>query len=314
VKRLKPQFTDPFSLQAAKRLFDTEVQILYKLGTHNQIPQLFAHFEENQEFYLVQDYIDGHDLSQEIQAGKRLAETQVIQLLQDILEVLSFVHQQRVIHRDIKPSNLMRRADDGKIVMIDFGAVKQVSTQLSHRQPKLTIPIGTQGYMPSEQANGHPQLCSDIYALGIVAIEALTGTEPHLLPRHPNTQEIIWKNRIAVSPELAAVLDQMVRYQASDRYQTATEALQTLISQVISPTAPTLASPTLPVAPPSPNAAVTPTPNPQKAIQPNSNNLKLRIFVGVVITAVVALISFTLLPKPQSQTTPTASPPKNFQW
>jgi len=117
VKQLKPVCTDPDELKIARRLFDTEVNILYKLGSHDQIPQLFAHFEEKQEFYLVQEYIEGHDLTHEIKAGKSLSETQVIQLLQDMLEVLEFVHKQGVIHRDIKPSNLMRRDSDNKIVL-----------------------------------------------------------------------------------------------------------------------------------------------------------------------------------------------------
>ncbi|MBD2018254.1 serine/threonine protein kinase [Microcoleus sp. FACHB-53] len=312
LKKLKPQSTDPFSLQLARSLFDTEVKVLYKLGTHNQIPQLFAHFEENQEFYLVQEYINGHDLSHAIQSGQRLPETQVIQLLQDILDILSYVHQQRVIHRDIKPANLMRRASDGKIVMIDFGAVKQVSTQLKHSQGQSvsTIAIGTPGYMPSEQSKGCPKFCSDIYAVGMVAIQALTGVEPLQLPIDPNTLEIIWKNRASVSPNLADVLDKMVRYDFSQRYQSATDTLQALRTQVLSPTVPTNFSPTLPVAPPSPKAVVTPPQNPQKAQQPNSNKLNLLIIIGlgVLISAVVFALGFSLLTKPNPQTTPSPSP------
>src|SRR6476469_8154976 len=96
VKQLKPQATDPFTLQTARRLFDTEAKILYQLGTHDQIPRLFAYFEENKEFYLVQEFIEGHDLSQELTPaiiGGQLSEGEVICLLQDVLEILEFVHQ-----------------------------------------------------------------------------------------------------------------------------------------------------------------------------------------------------------------------------
>jgi serine/threonine protein kinase len=232
VKVLKPQFTDPTSLQIAQRLFDTEAKILYQLGTNDRIPQLFAHFEENGQFYLVQEFIDGKVLSEEILPNQPLKESQVIQLIQDILEVLEFVHQQGVIHRDIKPSNLIRRQSDNKIFLIDFGAVKQVvlSTHNTQAQLNKTISIGTPGYIPPEQASGQPKFCSDIYAVGVLAIQALTGISPHLLPQDPNTLEIIWRNGVSVSSGFAAILDKMTRYQFSQRYQNATEALAAIHS------------------------------------------------------------------------------------
>lgn len=226
VKRLQPQSSDPFVLPTASRLFDTEAETLYNLGKHDRIPELFAHFQENQEFYVVQEYIEGHDLTKEIIPGKQLSETQVTELLRGILEVLEFVHRHKIVHRDIKPANLIRRAKDGKIVLIDFGAVKQISTQI-HAQGQFnrTVTIGTEGYMPSEQSKGHPQLCSDIYAVGMVCIEALTGVLPNQLPTDSNTLEVIWRDRVSVSPKLAAILDKMVRYHFKDRYPSASEAL-----------------------------------------------------------------------------------------
>ncbi|MBD2507411.1 hypothetical protein H6G91_09035 [Nostoc muscorum FACHB-395] len=82
-----------------------------------------------------------------------------------------------MIHRNIKPANIRRRASDNKIVLIDFGAVKQISTQMpnSQGQTTFTVAIGTHGYMPSEQANRTLQLSSDIYAVGIIGIQALTN-------------------------------------------------------------------------------------------------------------------------------------------
>ena len=123
VKQLKPYYNDPQTLQIARRLFKTETETLHLLGTHPLIPELLDSFEENQEFYLVQELIEGKDLSKELIPGKRFSEPEVIAILQNIIEILVFVQQHKVIHRDIKPPNLMRRNSDKKIFLIDFGAV-----------------------------------------------------------------------------------------------------------------------------------------------------------------------------------------------
>lgn len=236
VKLFKPLANDDYTLREAKRLFDLEAATLEILGEHDQIPHLLAHFEENQKFYLVQEYIEGHDLSEEIPPRtNRLSEAEVIKLLKEILEVLTFVHHRHVIHRDIKPANIRRRKSDHKIVLIDFGAVKQISTQLanSQGQTSITVAIGTPGYMPSEQANQVPQFSSDIYAVGIIAIQTLTGINPadfsgFGLPRNPNTGEIDWQENAQISPKLATILDKMVRYDFRQRYPSAQSALQDL--------------------------------------------------------------------------------------
>ncbi|MEH2409088.1 serine/threonine protein kinase [Nostoc sp.] len=227
VKHLKPG-TDPRVFDTAKRLFNSEAETLEKLGNHDQIPRLLAYFDENQEFYLVQEYIEGHTLAEELIPGKRWSESQVIQLLQEVLEILEFVHRQGVIHRDIKPDNIIRRASDKKLVLVDFGAVKQLRTQLVTvgGQPSATVVIGTPGYMPTEQGQGKPRPNSDIYSLGIIAIQALTGLQATELQEDPETGEIIWRHSTTVNHRLAAVLSKMVHYHFKDRYQNATEALQ----------------------------------------------------------------------------------------
>lgn len=230
VKHLKPKDLTPALLPIARRLFETEAEVLYKLGKlHERIPTLSAHFEENGEFYFVQDFIDGHDLTKELIPGKKLSESYVISLLKNILEILAVVHQQNVVHRDIKPANLMRR-QDGKIVLIDFGAVKEIGTLIvnAQGQTSLTVAIGTPGYMPSEQSNGRPKLSSDIYAVGMIGIQALTGKTPDSLPEDPTTGEVVWRDRVQVSQNLANILDKMVRDHFSQRYQNAGEALQAL--------------------------------------------------------------------------------------
>lgn len=286
VKQLKPQATDPLTLEAARRLFETEAKVLHQLGTHDQIPQLFAYFEENQEFYLAQELIEGDDLSEELTPGKQLSEARVISLLRDILEILEFVHQHNVIHRDINPRNLIRRKRDGKLVLIDFGAVKQVSTQVvPGKSSSFTVAIGTPGYRPSEQANGNPKLSSDIYAVGIVGIQALTGITPDHLPTDPDTGEFSWRDRTSVSPEFAHVLDKMVRYDFRERYPSATSALQAL-NDLGTTTSATVA---IPLA----SSSLPPLLTKSKFPIPTLHNVLIAISViGVGVAATVLMVNF----------------------
>ena len=227
VKQLVPAHKDEDFLQLAQRLFDTEAETLEKLGRHDQIPQLLAYFQEDKEFYLVQDFIEGHSLRDEL-LGKRLPESQVVALLKDILGILDFIHSYGVIHRDIKPSNIIRRKWDGRLVLIDFGAVKQLHTQIADAVEGYTIGIGTSGFAPPEQVMGQPAFSSDIYALGIVGIQAVTGRSPTQLQKDTKMGEVIWRDYAQVSDELAAILDKMVRSHPRERYQSAVEVLQAL--------------------------------------------------------------------------------------
>jgi serine/threonine protein kinase len=230
VKQLKPRDSDSTTLATAKRLFEREAEMLYRLGEHDQIPRLLAHFEQDEKFYLVQEYIDGQPFNKELAHRRQLSEASVIRLLYDILQVLAFVHQQNVIHRDIKPANLIRRNKDGKIVLIDFGAVKEVRNQSRYtpKQTSLTIPIGSPGYMPSEQQSSNPHFSSDIYAVGMVCLQSLTGLSPRKLPRDAQTGEytcvLLNNERYGVpvsdrtpiiSPSFAVILDKMVRVSAT---------------------------------------------------------------------------------------------------
>jgi serine/threonine-protein kinase len=238
VKHLKPASSDSKLFDTAKRLFQSEAETLEKLGSHDQIPRLLAYFVEHQEFYLVQEFIEGHTLSEELVPDKKWDEGQAILLLYEILSILEFVHQQGVIHRDIKPDNIIRRRSDRKLVLVDFGAVKQLRSGAGYPvrgtiiggQASATVAIGTPGYMPTEQGQGKPRQNSDIYALGIIAIQALTGISPIDLQEDMHTGEILWQHLTSVSPEFAAVLNKMTRYHFKERYQSATQALQVLQS------------------------------------------------------------------------------------
>ena len=229
VKQLRPASNDPSFLGTARRLFNNEAVSLEKLGRmNNQIPQLLAYFEHDEEFYLVQDFVDGHPLSAEMELGERWSEPEVCQLLYDILTILECVHREGLIHRDIKPDNIIRRKDR-KLCLIDFGAVKQIRIHRSEQSKvnSRTIGIGTLGYMPTEQAAGKPRPSSDLYALGIVAIQALTGMLPTQMKGARNG-DLIWRDQAEVSESLGNFLDVMVSYRFEERFATATEALHEL--------------------------------------------------------------------------------------
>lgn len=254
VKHLQPASNNPEFVREARRLFNSEAESLEKLGIHDQIPQLLAYFEEEQQFYLVQEYIEGRSLQDEInqrQGSQKMSEVEVTTMLRDVLGILDFVHSEGVIHRDLKPENIIRRAKDGRLVLIDFGAVKAMAeinnTDAANSDSGFTVGIGTPGYMPSEQSMGKPNYTSDLYGLGMIAIYALTGLEPTEIPTDPLTGELIWRDRakvtnlqgslceqIKISNGLAMVLTRMVRYQSAQRYQSAKEVLQALSAFVIS--------------------------------------------------------------------------------
>ncbi|MDX2216939.1 MAG: WG repeat-containing protein [Oculatellaceae cyanobacterium bins.114] len=235
VKKIQPLSKTPSVLQKARELFQAEAEALQQLGSYDQIPKLFDHLEQGNEFFLVQELVDGHDLRQAFTLGDRWDERTLIPLLREVLEILVIVHQHGIIHRDIKPQNLIRRWLDKKLVLIDFSGIKAIRSLTVNSQGEsiVTQPIGTSGYMPKEQADGHSQPCSDIYAVGMMAIQAMTGYMPNQLPRHPETQEVQWHDLAQVNPDLVAILDKMVCFDYQERYQSATEVLDALPAPAI---------------------------------------------------------------------------------
>ena len=233
VKHLRPQITDEQTLNLANRLFQQEAEILYRLGGHPQIPSLIAHYKENGEFFLVQEFVEGQTIEREFTAGRKYNQKEIVQFLGQTLEILAFVHSNKVIHRDVKPANLIRRSSDGNIFLIDFGAVKQVNSAIAQTPQGATfstITIGSHGYMPMEQMAGKPNFSSDLYALGLVVIQALTGIKPLELPKNATTNEIIWAHKAQLSPELERFISRLVRMDFRQRFISATEALASLNS------------------------------------------------------------------------------------
>lgn len=229
VKQLQPRFNSASIWASAKDRLATEAMVLQWLGKQEQIPEFIVHFEENQQFYLVLEFIEGEEFEQEIQR-QVINESQAIEFLFDILGILKSVHQQGVIHRDIKPSNLIRRSQDGKIILIDFGAVKEIGTlgfDPSKSGLKSQI-IGTPGYMPKEQNQGKPVYSSDIYALGKTVIFGMTGKSPNELEIGESDGKIAWNKKMAVSEAFLKIINRMIAEELSQRYQSAREVLRDL--------------------------------------------------------------------------------------
>jgi serine/threonine protein kinase len=228
LKHLKPATDDPAVLDIARKLFQKEAETLQQLGSFDKIPRLLAYFEEQKEFYLVQELVRGHTLSRELTSGQRWPEAAVRKMLAEVLSILEFVHSQGVIHRDIKPDNIMRRDADGCLVLIDFGAIKQVRNQATMGTAPQTVAIGTPGYMSPEQARGNPRPSSDLYALGVIGIQALSGKYPSELIEDDATGELQWQHFVQASPLMVAHLSEMTRYHFRDRFTNASAALQAL--------------------------------------------------------------------------------------
>lgn len=225
--------------EKAAELFHLEAVKLEELGKHPQIPELLAHFEQDNRQYLIQEYIDGPNLAQELDEQGAFNETQIRQLLQELLPVLQFVHERLVIHRDIKPENIIRRrvsptnfgkAKAGELVLVDFGASKSVTYSAL---PRTGTVIGSAGYAAPEQAFGKAVFASDLYSLGVTCIHLLTQVPPFDL-YDSREGKWVWRDYLVnnpVSPQLGRILDKMLSYALAHRYQSAAEVLADLNSQ-----------------------------------------------------------------------------------
>jgi len=238
IKRLKPVTSDTQIYQLVQERFQREAAILEELGAGcHQIPQLYAYFLEDKNFYLVQEWIEGQTLTKKMQQLGHLSESSVKAILVGLLPVLDYVHSKGIVHRDIKPDNIILRQRDNEPVLIDFGAVRETMGTALNSQGETTssIVIGTPGFMPSEQAAGRPVYASDLYSLALTAIYLLTGKWPQELPTDRHTGEIVWRpSALSVSPTLAEVLDKAIQPSARDRFPTAKAMLEVLqpVSQV----------------------------------------------------------------------------------
>ncbi|HBB35529.1 MAG TPA: serine/threonine protein kinase [Cyanobacteria bacterium UBA8803] len=230
IKQLCPKVSDPKALANARKRFEREAETLAKLGSHSQIPMLLNYFEADGEFYLVQDYVRGVTLARLVRRYGCLSETAVKQFLHEMLPLLEYIHKHQVIHRDIKPQNIIRCQDDGRLVLIDFGAVKEQIAQAADSTMKTpsTHFIGTVGFAPPEQFTLRPVFASDIYALGITSLYLLTGKAPLDFDSDPKTGELYWADSVRLSDPFSKILRKMTAVALPNRYQSARQILQDL--------------------------------------------------------------------------------------
>jgi serine/threonine-protein kinase len=233
IKQLRPALSAPHILEMSRELFQREAVTLGKVGNHPQLPRLLDYFELDQEFYLIQDYIAGATLQQEVRRSGPFEEEMVRQVLVEVLPILEYLHSQQVIHRDIKPANIIRRTIDEKLVLIDFGAVKDQVSQVAINSIQdhtafTAFAVGTPGFAPPEQMAMRPIYASDVYSLGVTCIYLLTGKSPKDLNYDPKTGELQWKDRVYVSDRFLQVLEKMLEVSPRERYQSAPEVLEAL--------------------------------------------------------------------------------------
>ena len=231
LKEFAPQIESDRALSKAEDLFEREAGILYKLK-HMQIPQFEAllrtRIDGRRSLFLIQEYIEGESYWQLLKRRGKLTEAEVIDMVWELLPVLDYIHSSKLIHRDISPDNLIRRDIDGKTALIDFGCVKIAANAVSRSTGDSVTLIGKKGYSPDEQINrGRAFPCSDLYSLAVTAIVLLTGKQPdELYDSHAGKWD--WESKARVSPGFKKILNKMLAYKPSDRYQSADQIIQAI--------------------------------------------------------------------------------------
>ncbi len=214
---------DPTLIRNALELFEREAKTLAKLD-HPQIPKLLDYFEYQQNFYLIQEFILGKDLEKEVRKKGLFLESTAKRFLQEMLPVLQYIHSQKVIHLDLKPGNIIRKKEDNRLFLIDFGAVK---AQVNTRNEFIMVTSIT-GFVPPEQLALRTVYASDIYALGATCLYLLTGKPPQDLPCNSIIDNLLWEQEIKLSDSLAQILRKMLQFDIRDRYQSAEEVIKEL--------------------------------------------------------------------------------------
>jgi len=236
LKQLKPVKDEPELHQMVQDRFQREAATLEKLGeAHDQIPGLYAYFSEGDQFYLVEEWVEGLTLTQKIHQDGPLAEATVQAILSKLLPAIAYVHEQKIVHRDIKPDNIILRQKDNMPVLIDFGAVKETMNTLinSGSQSSHSIVVGTPGYMPSEQLSGRPIYASDIYSIGMTAIFLLTGKIPQEMDIDPHTGALNWREHAPnVTTGFANFLDCAAHVTPQSRFATI-PAMQSVLNTLM---------------------------------------------------------------------------------
>ncbi|MDB9371861.1 serine/threonine-protein kinase [Nodularia sphaerocarpa] len=229
IKQLAPKFQGTWSQNKAVELFAEEAKRLQELGEHPQIPTLLAYFEQDNCLYLVQQFVNGQNLLNELQRRKVYRPGEMQAILLHLLPVVKFIHDRGVIHRDIKPENIIRRHGDGRLSLIDFGSSKQFTARV-HKT--IGTSIGSHGYSPLEQIrDGKAYPASDLFGLGATCFHLLTGISPFQLWMEYGYGWVTnWRQylRSPLSTELDYVLDRLLKKDIQQRYQSADEVIRDL--------------------------------------------------------------------------------------
>ncbi len=233
IKQFAYSNSDPKTQQIALHLFYEEAKHLQSLGSHPQIPELLAYFDVDGQPYLVQQYIDGQDLEQELATEGVFDQQKIRELLESLLPVLDFLHNQPkpVIHRDIKPANIIRRRADGALILVDFGAAKLATQTMLAKTGTM---IGSPEFAAPEQTRGKPTFASDIYSLGVTCIHLLTNVPPFDL-FDIGEDRWVWRDYLVGNPVddlLGEVLDGSIVNALTRRYRSASDVMIALGSRI----------------------------------------------------------------------------------
>ena len=215
--------------QRVIKQFEREAKGLSEIGTHPQIPSLLAYFAQKQHLYLIYEYTSGTGLT-ELLTGKPWQADRVKSLLCSLLTILEVIQQYNLTHRNINPDNIILVGD--KWVLTDFATVKEINRDrgsITYSTLDSTFRGKNKSYLAPEQYTGMASFKSDIYSIGMVAVHALTGIHPRKLRKYDRqTGNKIWRNGISVDRHLGKVIDRAISYHFSDRYQSASQMLESL--------------------------------------------------------------------------------------
>jgi len=219
---------------AIRDLFAREASILEQLGTHPQIPSFLDWFEDEHGFYVAQEFVSGRPLSLDLVPEQGWQPEQVLQFLKSVLEPLAWTHRHGSVHGNLKPENLLR-LDNGQIMAIDFSSMGMLQQTLMAAHGLFVPPrtAAQQGYQPLEQLQGLTCAASDVYAVGMIAVQALTGVKPVDFQVDSESVKILWQEHLPESSsrlqqQLIPILETMIQWDLPRRYANAHQVLLAL--------------------------------------------------------------------------------------
>jgi serine/threonine protein kinase len=323
IKQMLDRFTDPHERTQAVKRFKAEANILQRLR-HPCIPNIYDLFEHQGYHYLVMEFVSGSDLEDLIRREGYIPEARALQWANQICDVLEYLHRQQIIFRDLKPSNIMIDAN-GNVKLIDFGIARVFQPVQAG-----TI-IGTPGYAPPEQYQGHATPQSDIFALGATLHHMLTGRDPRHEP--PFSFPPVYALRPDISRRTSDAIQKALQMKVEDRYTSVTAFRQALLPQSnppIDPTIPLPGSQPPSVTPSSQKSSVASPSSSQKPVSPPvippTQRVPSRparsariVWLGIGVIAIVLVVGFLWMvglippgggsdPTPVAESAPTLLP------